>query len=98
MMKPTPMKYEIRLHKTEIKTVEVFADDHSKALKLAKESNPGFTSDTVVEVLGEDEIGEEHTREGSCENCDKEFWDEDEFTMTDDGSFCPHCVEAMQGA
>lgn len=92
------MKYEIRLAKTEIKTVQVFSENHSTALKSALESCPGFQGDTIVEVLDDDEPGEEHTRQGSCESCNKEFWDDDEFTVTDDGDFCPACVAAFQAA
>lgn len=93
------MKYQIELSKTESKSAEVVADNPSEALAKAHESNPGFRGDTVVEIVldgVEREYGDEHTRHGSCENCDKEFWDDDEFTVTDDGDFCPECVKALQ--
>lgn len=87
------MKYEIILSKTEGKTVQVFSENFSTALKAALESNPGFTGDSVLELLDEDEPGEEHVLQCRCEGCGAEIWDDEEYTMTDDGSFCLQCLE-----
>ena len=54
------MKYEIPLHRTESKTVQIFAETPHEALQLAKESHPGFTADSIDELIEDpDEPGTE---------------------------------------
>ncbi len=57
------MKYEIRLAKTEIKDVQLFAENHEEAYKRALAENPGFHGDIITEFLAEDELISLNTEE-----------------------------------
>lgn len=71
------MKYEIRMHRRAVKTVEVFAESPHAALKMARESNPDFSTDALWEMIedpeepGEEIEGNSYEIEGCCESCDK---------------------------
>lgn len=70
------MRYSISLHRTERKDYEVFADTPHAALKMAKESNPGFSSSGVSELIedpdepGQPMEGEYFELVSTCETCD----------------------------
>src|SRR5690606_37984775 len=46
-----PMKYEIPMYRSAMKTVEVFAESPHAALKIARGSNPEFHADSVHELI-----------------------------------------------
>lgn len=94
------MKYEIPLHRTESKTVTVYAAIPHEALKMALNGHSDFRADNVSELIedpdepGEEIGGEEYSVEGHCEGCsaailtgDKYFqWGGDDPVMT-----CAEC-------
>lgn len=87
------MKYEIELHKNEHKTVEVFAEDPAAALKLAKESNPGFRAECATEILGEDETGKCFEVVAHCEGCDRPIFDGEKYGSDEEGvCICADCL------
>jgi len=87
------MKYEIELHKNELKTVEVFAESPAAALKLAKESNPGFKAECVTEILGEDETGKCFEVVAHCEGCDRPIFDGEKYGRDEEGiCICAECL------
>jgi hypothetical protein len=97
------MKYEIHMQRRAFKTVEVFAESPHAALKMARESNPGFSADTLWEMIedpeepGEEIEGNSYEIEGGCETCGKPIltgdsyyqWSGDDAVQT-----CADCVGA----
>ena len=71
------MKYLVHLSRHEIKTVPIFAESPHDAVKMARESHPGFVADELCELAEDpDEPGEEIqgdvlALEGNCESCGK---------------------------
>lgn len=63
------MKYEIQIHKTERKTIVVFASNPNAALDLALSDKPGFTAEMATELLDQDESGKTFEVFGHCESC-----------------------------
>jgi hypothetical protein len=87
------MKYEIELCKNEHKTVEVFAESPAAALKLAKESNPGFKAECATELLGEDETGKCFEVVAHCEGCERPIFDGEKYGSDEEGvSICADCL------
>lgn len=85
------MKYEVSLHRNESKEVTIEAVDRDDALRKAREQNPTFTADLVV-----DQWGGEHEPDSTCENCDKTIWATERSVMTaDDVTLCVECHEAL---
>jgi len=71
------MKYEIDLHKTERRTVQIEAENHDMAYSQAIAKNPGFTGQDVVEVLDDDGPGQCFTLNEVCEGCGTRLWNND---------------------
>jgi hypothetical protein len=69
------MKYQIPLHRTESKTVTVYAESPHKALKMALNGHLDFRADSISELIedpdepGEEIGGENYSVEGHCEVC-----------------------------
>jgi len=92
------MKYEATIHRTEQKNVQVCTDNRDDALKLIRDSNPGFTADGLVELGEDDEPGENHEVFGACENCEKTIWEGEEYVPTaDDVMLCVPCWRSIRG-
>jgi hypothetical protein len=91
-------RFVIPIFKTSSREIIIEAEDHETALQLVLHDYPGWHGDVVVELLKDDEIGEEYSCFGTCENCGKMLWDEKEFVMSDDGYFCLGCVDALKEA
>lgn len=87
------MKYEIELHKNELRTVEVFAESPDAALKLAEDSNPGFKAECATEILGENETGKCFEVVDHCESCGRAIFDGEKYGSNQDGvSICEDCL------
>lgn len=95
------MKFEVEMTRQEARTVQVFAEDRDAAVKLARESAPGFRveSATVVTEDGEDSgpcysvnTGPCYSVNTGCEACGRIIWDGDDYHAGEDADLCATCA------
>jgi len=94
------MEYEITLLKVERVTAKFLANSPSDAIKLSESLHPGFKAQGYDEIIGghEAEIiyGAGDELFGSCENCEKSIFCNDDFVSCDDGPYlCRECANAL---
>lgn len=87
------MKYEIELKKSETRTIHCDAADRDAAVRLAERELPGFHAESIVEVLDNDTLGNEHEVVGKCEGCGAVLFDDSDYTTDpEDGiEICASC-------
>jgi len=71
----TNMKYEIELHKSESKTVQIEAAGPHEAVIAARAENPGFHADNLIQMhnVPDDEpaYGDDYSVVSGCESCSR---------------------------
>ena len=93
------MKFEIGLHKTETKTVELEAASRDEAYRKARSENPGFDTDVVTEVTEHDDGGTDHVLIGECENCECLLWEDVPYINDEEGvQICMECAKHLDEA
>lgn len=87
------MRYEITLHKTLSRTVQIEAANPSEACDRARIQNKGYQAASVWR-LEEGELEEEHVLNATCEHCDKHLWDEETGVCDTEGvTVCNACMK-----
>lgn len=88
------MRYEVRLTKTEEKTIETFASSPQEAAQLCE--NEGFKAQEVTEMIGLNKVGNEYEVSGRCEICGEHLLDENYRIDCECNQFCDSCFEEWQ--
>ncbi len=91
------MKFTVDMSRHDSKNVAVFAVDRDVAAQMARDANPGFSVDGVVQLGEGDAVVAEHTVLATCESCAATIWEGEDYSADLEGCYvCHRCMAAAQ--